>query len=256
MALVALLGVLVLSTTPAFTVARVEAEATDHLGEDAIVRLAAVPEGTTLLNLDEDAITANLQKNPWVDSATYVREFPDRLRIQVHEIQVGAVVVMGTGNIAWLIGSDGHWIEPYPLDVPEGQSVNDVALVKAHDMGVLLVTDAPGTVSPVAGNDATDDVIKAVEVYQETFTDELKSQIVSYSAPSEDSLSCTLSSGVQVSLGSAINVEAKQTALQEILSQNSDKLTYVNVRDPESPSYRAVSSDHVRAGTGALGAAG
>jgi len=134
--------------------------------------------------------------------------------------------------------------------------VNDVALVKAHDMGVLLVTDAPGTVSPVAGNDATDDVIKAVEVYQETFTDELKSQIVSYSAPSEDSLSCTLSSGVQVSLGSAINVEAKQTALQEILSQNSDKLTYVNVRDPESPSYRAVSSDHVRAGTGALGAAG
>ena len=252
-AMLALLAVLVLSYTPAFTISKVEADPTDHLSEDAIVRLAAVPEGATLLNLDESSVTGNLRRNPWVDSATYVREFPDRLRIQVHEAKVGAIVIMGTGNVAWLMGTDGKWIEPYPIEVPEGDSINDIALGKAHGMGVLLITDAPASVSPVAATEATDEALRAVKSYQEGFSDELKGQIVSYSVPSADSISCTLSSGVQVSLGMATNGDAKQRVILSILGDNSNKLTYLNVRDPSNPTYRAVSSDHVQTGSGAVG---
>lgn len=254
LALLGLLALLVLSYTPLFTITGIDAEATDHMSADDIIRLANIPDGATLLNLDEGDITSNLKRNPWVGSVSYVREFPDHLRITVHETSVQAIVVMGTGNIAWTLGEGGVWIEPYPITVGDKQSINDVALERAQELGVLLLTDAPPSVSPIAGHAATDDVIGAVQSYQENFSSELKSQIVSYSITSLDSISCTLSSGVQVSLGAATDIDAKQTAILGMLAQHQDKLTYINVRTPLNPSYRAIDSDDVKAGTGAVGA--
>lgn len=254
LALVGLLTLLVLSCTPLFTITGIDAEATDHMSADDIIRLANIPNGATLLNLDEGDITSKLRRNPWVGSVSYAREFPDRLRITVRETSVQAIVVMGTGNIAWTLGEGGVWIEPYPITVGSGRSINDVALARAQELGVLLITDAPPTVSPVAGHDATDDVIEAVQSYQDNFSSELRSQIVSYSIASLDSISCTLSSGVQVSLGAATDIDAKQTAISGILAKYRDKLTYINVRTPLNPSYRAIDSDDVKAGTGAVGA--
>ena len=254
LALVGLLTLLVLSYTPLFTITGIDAEATEHMSADDIIKLASIPDGTTLLNLDEDDITSRLRRNPWVGSVSYGREFPDHLRITVHETSVQAIVVMGTGNIAWTLGEGAVWIEPYPITVGDKQSINDVALARAQELGVLLLTDAPPSVSPVAGHAATDDVIGAVQSYQENFSSELRSQIVSYSIASLDSISCTLSSGVQVSLGAATDIDAKQTAISAILAQHRDKLTYINVRTPLNPSYRAIDSEDVRAGTGATGA--
>ena len=135
LALLGLLALLVLSYTPLFTITGIDAEATDHMSADDIIRLALVPDGATLLNLDEGDITSNLKRNPWVGSVSYVREFPDHLRITVHETSVQAIVVMGTGNIAWTLGEGGVWIEPYPITVGDKQSINDVALERDYEIG-------------------------------------------------------------------------------------------------------------------------
>ena len=252
-ALVALLGYLLLSYTPAFSVQSVVADSTEHITSDNIVKLANVPAGSTLLNLDESAVTNNLHKNPWVGDVTYVREFPSTLRISVKERSVDSLVVMSTGNMAWCLGTGNVWIEPVPLNVGLGKSINEVALAKAREMGVMLITGVPPTVSPVAGSNASDEVLDAIATYRNTFSKELSDKIVSFSASSLDSITCVLENGVEISLGPAKNVESKEGVIKEILSKYAGKLTYINVRVPSKPSYRLVSSDSVGQGSGTSG---
>jgi cell division protein FtsQ len=252
-ALAALLGWLLLSYTPAFTILEVTADSTEHVSSANIVKLANIPSGSTLLNLDEAGATANLRKNPWVGEVSYVREFPSTLKISVTERTVDSLVVMSTGNMAWCIGNGNVWIEPVSIPVGEGRSVNEAALAKAREMGALLITGVPPSVSPVAGSKATDDVLDAIAEYRRLFSQELSSQIVSFSASGLDSISCVLATGVEISLGPAANVEAKESVVRELLAKHAGKITYINVRVPSKPSYRMVSSENVQQGSGTEG---
>lgn len=251
----AALGVafLVLSNTSAFKIASIDAVATDHVSAEDIQKLANVEEGTTLLNVDAGAITQNLMKNPWVASVNVAREFPDKLKISVVERTVEAVVVMSSRSVAWYLGEGEVWLEPVNLDVSDGRSADDVALERATSMGAILITGVPATVDPVAGSTATDEVIVAARSYLEGFSSGFASQIVSFTAPSEASLSCVLANGVEVSLGSPVDISSKEEIVKSLLAEYPDELTYVNVRVPSSPSYRKIDSSNVTAGTGAVG---
>ena len=167
----AALGVafLVLSNTSTFQITSIDAVASDHVSADDIQKLANVEEGTTLLNVDTNAITQNLLKNPWVESVSVEREFPDKLKISVTERTVEAVVVMSSRSVAWYLGEGDVWLEPVNLDVSDNQSADDVALEKATSVGAILITGVPATVDPVACSKATDDVITAVRSYLDGF---------------------------------------------------------------------------------------
>lgn len=251
----AVLGVafLVLSNTSTFQITSIDAVASDHVSADDIQKLAKVEEGTTLLNVDTNGITQNLMKNPWVESVSVEREFPDKLKISVTERTVEAVVVMSSRSVAWYLGEGEVWLEPVNLDVSDEQSADDVALEKATSVGAILITGVPATVDPVAGSKATDDVIVAIRGYLDGFSSDFASQIVSFTAPSEASISCVLSSGVEVSLGSPSDISSKEEVVKSLLAEYPDELTYINVRVPSSPSYRKIDSSNVTAGTGATG---
>ena len=251
----AVLGVafLVLSNTSTFQITSIDAVASDHVSADDIQKLAKVEEGTTLLNVDTNAITQNLMKTPWVESVSVEREFPDKLKISVTERTVEAVVVMSSRSVAWYLGEGEVWLEPVNLDVSDGQSADDVALEKATSVDAILITGVPATVDPVAGSKATDDVIVAIRSYLDGFSSDFASQIVSFTAPSEASISCVLSSGVEVSLGSPSDISSKEEVVKSLLAEYPDELTYINVRVPSSPSYRKIDSSNVTAGTGATG---
>lgn len=248
--LVALVGYLVLSYTPAFTITRVETTATKHISRASIAKLAKVPKGSTLLNLDEDKVTRNLKKNPWVGSVTYERKYPDTVRIVVTERKVSALVVMSAGDVVWYLGEGNVWIEPASIKVGESDSIDDLALAAAQKAGVMLITDVPASITPVAGSAVNSEVLDGVALYREQFGEKISSQIVSFSAGSVDSIGCTLKSGVQVSLGSATSISSKEAVLAQILEKYQGKLTYVNVRVPTRPAYRLVDSDDVEQGSG------
>lgn len=248
-ALAILLVVLVLSFTPVFTISSLEVEPTEHVTAESLSRLAAIEPGTTLLSLDEAAVTSRLRKNPWVGEVSYSRLFPDKLKIEVQERKVDCLVAMGTGNVVWCLGQDNVWIEPIPVSVGEGDSLSSAALAKAQEMGALLITDLPVTVAPMAGSPATDAVISAVQTYRSEFSDALGAQVVSYSAASVDSISCTLRSGVEVSLGGPSSIREKESVIESVLTQHAGKVTYINVRVPSKPSYRMIDSDSVQAGS-------
>ncbi|MDD7199799.1 MAG: FtsQ-type POTRA domain-containing protein [Parafannyhessea umbonata] len=251
--LVALVGYLVLSYTPAFTITKVETTATKHISRASIAKLAKVPKGSTLLNLDEDKVTRNLKKNPWVGSVTYERKYPDTVRIVVRERKVSALVVMSAGDVVWYLGEGNVWIEPASIKVGESDSIDDLALAAAQKAGVMLITDVPASITPVAGSTVNSEVLNGVASYREQFGEKISSQIVSFSAGSVDSIGCTLKSGVQVSLGSPTNISSKEAVLAQILEKFQGKLTYVNVRVPTRPAYRLVDSDEVEQGTGVTG---
>lgn len=246
----ALVGFIVLSSTPAFTITSIDTESTEHLTADNIAKLANVEEGTTLLTFDEAAILENLRRNPWVGSVSFEREFPDKLKIIVTERKVDSVVKMSSGSVCWCLGDDNVWIEPINLQVKDGQSASDVALALAQDMGALLITDVPTSMSPAAGHSASDEVLKAIASYREQFSDDFASQIVCFSASSVESVACTLKSGVEVSLGAPTNIDVKQQVVEQILSKHPNQVTYINVRVPSQPSYRKLGVETVSEGSG------
>ena len=54
-----------------------------------------------------------------------------------------------------------------------------------------------------------------------------------------------------MSLGSATDIASKETAVRSILDKYPHRVTYINVRVPSNPSYRAIDSEDVTGGTGA-----
>ncbi|WP_417146321.1 cell division protein FtsQ/DivIB [Paratractidigestivibacter faecalis] len=252
LAVVLVVAYFVLRSSSAFAIQNVVCEPTEHVTESDIKNLLEVPDGATLLNFDGSVIEASLKKDPWVGSVSFERQFPDTLRVVVNEQSTDALVVMNAGSIAWYLGTSGSWIQPTKVTVAQNQSVNDAALAQATSEGVLLITDVPSSVSPKSGSEATDDVFAAVRTFRDGFSADFSAQVVSYSAPSADNISCTLASGVEISLGSATQVSSKEAIAKEILAAHPGKVTFINVRVPSSTgsSYRSIDSEDVEAGTG------
>ena len=250
MLVVALVSFIVLSSTPVFEITEIDTESTEHLSAENIAKLASVEKGTTLLTIDEAAIAENLKRNPWVSDVQLVREFPDKLKIVVTERTVESLVKMSTASVCWCLGNDNVWIEPINLTIRDGQSADDAALALAREMDSLLIIDVPTSLSPTAGESTNDEALMAVETYQEAFSKEFAAQIVRYSAASAESIACTLSNGVEVSLGSPVDIDVKEAVITEILEKHPNQITYINVRVPSQPSYRRLGSESVTEGTG------
>ena len=243
-------GLLVLRSTSAFEINRLEAASTEHLSSDDIARLANIGSGTTLLTLNDASVREGLSRNPWVQSVDIDREFPDTLRLVVHERPVSMIVLMASNGIAWYVGEGNVWIQPASITPAGGRSLAEEALSMAQEQGALLVTDASTSIEPESGANVADDALEAVSAYLEELPSGLTEQIVSFSAASPESLSCVLANGIEVSLGSASDIAAKGSIVLQLIAEHPGELTYINVRTPSSPSYRSISLSTVQPGTG------
>lgn len=249
-AVVACAGLLVLRGAGAFAVRTLEVTATRHLTEDDIARLANVGQGTTLIEVDTDAVAERVASDPWVEDVEVERVLPDTLRIVVSERAITEVVLMSSGQIAWYVGEGDVWVEPVSVTSANGQTTSEAALEVALDADCVLVSGVPATVEPVAGSVVTDDSLVAVGDYLEELPEDLVTQIVSFSAPSDDAISCVLANGVEVSLGSPVDITSKGNIVLQLLEEHEGEITYINVRSVTDPSYRRISSDSVQPGTG------
>ena len=250
------LVVALLSHTSMFSVRQVDTSDTEHLSAENIVKLAAIEDGTTLLNVDVSMIEQRLKKNPWVGSVEVIREYPDTLRLAVHERTPAYYVVIGTGSAGWLMGNDGVWIEPLQIEEHSGFDAADAALKQAKAMGLMLISGVPTSVSPKSGTPSTDPCIDAVMAFRNQLSAGFKDQIISYSAPSEDDIACILDNGIEISMGSPSNIDSKEMVAQGILDEYAGQVIYINVRVPSRPTYRRVNSKYVDAGSGATGELG
>ncbi len=94
----AVIALFVLSRTSAFQIENVEFVGADHLTTEEVNQLVSIPQGTTLLNVDVDAVKASLERDAWVQSVTVNRQFPSTLQVVITERDIAAVVDVPVGK--------------------------------------------------------------------------------------------------------------------------------------------------------------
>ena len=235
---------LVLVYSGLFAIKSIVATPTEHITSETISSLAAVPEGSTLFNVNEQKIVEQISTNPWVKSVSVSRSFPNRLVIDVEERQPAAAVLLSSGLEAWWVSSDGFWLEQLPLQEATADngiaSPSDQARAMALTEGMVFVTDVNVATKPQAGMTCDDEAILAVLDYLSGFSQSMVDQILTAKASSVPGLSFVLASGVEVAVGAPEDIQAKEQVISALLEQYTGQITYINVRVPSSPSWRGL----------------
>lgn len=122
----------------------------------------------------------------------------------------------------------------------EDASGREAAAQLASDLGAILVTDVGSDIDPQSGEPVTDDALVAVLSYINDFSPEFRERISSFSASSTEAISVYLTDGVEVSLGDANDIRKKEKVVDKILEERQG-VTYINARNPDSPTWREVS---------------
>ena len=246
---VAIVVYVVLVYSPLFEIKSIAANPTEHVTSEQIRELASVPSGSTLFGLDEEGVTERLSANPWIASVTLSRVYPDELVINVVEREAAAIVMLANGSEAWYIASDGYWLEEVPLADPTVDTTAaapaDQARALATSENLVYVTDVSALVKPEAGTACTEEGLMSMMEYIEGFSDAFLAMVVVGEAPSAAAISIVLSNGIEVSLGEPEDIELKEKVILGLLQQYPGQITYINVRVPALPTWRALDASLV-----------
>lgn len=117
----------------------------------------------------------------------------------------------------------------------------NAALALARQDGAVLFTDIASDVEPSEGSKVSSDVITAGLEYVSGFSSDFLAQIDCLSLESVDAISVFLSNGIEVALGGPTDVSLKERVVTGLLDQVQG-ITYIDVRNPESPTYRSAPS--------------
>lgn len=237
------IGAAVVYNSSLFTIQNVRVTGVGHLTSEEMSALAAVPSGTTLLRVDAGAIEDRLKQDAWVQDVQVNRVFPDTLELAVTERQIAAVVEVPTSDAkatqAWAIASDHMWLMPIPDRESEaGQRTS--AKVYEDAAAALVIRDVPfGTKAQVGTYCSDDSVLNALDIVS-GMTTELAGRVKIVYAEGVEETRLILDNNVEIAFGSAENIRDKERVCLEIMEQHPDSVAYINVRDVNSPTYRAL----------------
>lgn len=233
----------ILSNSGVFTVRQVTVSGVSHITAQEMTDLAAVPEGSTLLNVDVNGITSRLTSNPWVQSASVDRVFPDTLNLNITERTISAVVsvTVDKSNTVekWALSSDGMWLTELPdQNSAEGQALP--ASVYEDAANALEITDIPYGSSPEAGKYCDNANVENALSIIDGMTTELADQVKSVAAASSNSTTLTLDNGVEIAFGDSSDIRDKERVCLELLKEHEGKISYINVRVVNKPVWRSL----------------
>ena len=245
-AVVAVLGIggFALSSSGALKVEKVTVSGADHISSEDLTQLAAVPEGTTLLNVDANGITSRLTSNAWVKSASVDRVLPDTLNLSITEREISAVVsvTVDSSNTVerWALSSDGMWLCKIPDDreSAEGKALPSKGYEDADK--ALEITDIPYGSKPEAGSYCNNANVENALGVIDGMTTELASQVKSVAAASSESTTLTLQNGIEIAFGSSKDIRDKERVCLQLMAEHEGKISYINVRVVNKPVWRSL----------------
>lgn len=118
------LGAAVVYNSGLFAATNVIVNGSAHIPQQTAEQLVDVPEGATLLNVNEKELSERLVENPWVESVNVEREFPHTLVITPVECDVSAIAYIVADDVAWAISDDDVWIAPLSVAVPQDDAAS------------------------------------------------------------------------------------------------------------------------------------
>lgn len=158
------LGAAVVYNSGLFAATNVIVNGSAHIPQQTAEQLVDVPEGATLLNVNEKELSERLVENPWVESVKVEREFPHTLVITPVECDVSAIAYIVADDVAWAISDDDVWIAPLSVAAPQDDaaSTDDAADDETTgeddgaDADADADSDADAEASDADGEDADD----------------------------------------------------------------------------------------------------
>jgi cell division protein FtsQ len=106
--------------SPRFEVREISVTAGEQVERDEILALAEVAEGDRLLEIDTDAVAAQVARHPWVATVRVRRQLPAALAIEVTERHAVAAVALGA---LYLIDERGHPFKRATMQEADGLPV-------------------------------------------------------------------------------------------------------------------------------------
>ena len=227
----------------AFAITSVKVNGADHLTNDEMAILAAVPQGTTLLNVDTSSVANSVDRDAWVADVSVSRIFPDTLEINVTEREIAAIVEVAADNAKvtqmWAIASDGMWLMEIPARDSELGATISPQIYEDADR-VLHITGVPFGLTPEVGTYCADGNVNNALAILDGLSTELAEQVKTVTATDAASTCLTLDNGIEIAFGTAEDIRDKERIVLQIMADNPGKVSYINVRVPDRPTWRAV----------------
>jgi len=223
-------GVTAVYFSSLFPVTNITVTGNSKLQSGYLIRLAAVPEGSTFFRVDTDSIRDRMLMEPWILDVSVDKGFPDTIVLRITEQPIAAVVsiVPETANDSvqqWVIATDGTWIAQVEEDVVGQARINPEELVK-----LPKIKDISAAVRPVPGEKETDEGIVNALALLNGFSQEMREMVAVISAPDAIKTNLTLFNNVGVAFGIAEDIEAKELAIATLLAENEGTIISINVR--------------------------
>ena len=226
----------------AFAITSVKVNGADHLTNDEMAILAAVPQGTTLLNVDTSSVANSVDRDAWVADVSVNRIFPDTLEINVTEREIAAIVEVAADNAKvtqmWAIASDGMWLMEIPARDSELGATISPQIYEDADR-VLHITGVPFGLTPEVGTYCADGNVNNALAILDGLSTELAEQVKTVTATDAASTCLTLDNGIEIAFGTAEDIRDKERIVLQIMADNPGKVSYINVRVPDRPTWRA-----------------
>lgn len=230
--------------TDSFKIQDVKINGVNHLTQDEMDQLIDIPDGETLLKVDTDTIIKRLKRDAWIKDVQILPQFPSTLVINITERDIAAVVEVPSTTKDkqvrnWAISADHMWLMPIP-DINSEAAKNINQQIYNDLNGVMHIVDVSPSVQPEISTYCTDEPVNcAIDVVRAMTTD-LKSQVKNVKATDANSTNLFLNNGVEIAVGNADNIREKERVAQELLTKYDGKISYINVRNPQNPTWRSI----------------
>ena len=237
-------GGVALYNVDVFPVKQVAVTGATHVSAEEVTALAAVPEGSTLLRVDTEGIANRLKTNPWIESVSVDRSFPDTVNLNITERSIGAVVEVAIDDADttenWALSSDGVWLCQIPDDPDSEEGRKVMPAVYEDAESVLKISGVPYGQRPEVGEACNSgNVSNALSIVSGMST-ELSEQVKTVSATSSESTTITLQNGVEIAFGDASDIREKERVCLELMKEHEGQIAYINVRVVGKPIWRSL----------------
>lgn len=214
---VLVLGGIALTRSSLLDVDRITVTGADSSGRDAVLAVAAIPTGESMVSVDVSKVETRLEQLPWVAEASVSRSWPGTVDIEVTERV--AVAVAGEGSAAVLVDAEGRILGP----AVGRRSLPAVGSTSPGEPGTFLSDDHRSLVALVAALPA--------ELLAEVDT----------AAFVADTPVLVLNDGIEVRLGDSTRLRSKADAALALLDQVGR--TTIATIDVSVPSAAALTRD-------------
>jgi cell division protein FtsQ len=175
-----------------------------RLSVEQISAVAAVPIGNSLMSINPEVISEQIQALPEIKIATVERGWPDAILITVTERTPIAVAA----------------------------TVSGYKLIDADGLNAGVVTAPPGGLLVIAAEPDSQAMTNAIQVLTAI---PAEWGITGLSAPTQDSVMATLGNGVVITFGSGERASDKVEVAQALMEKG---YTVINVSAPDAPTIK------------------